>query len=381
MFNFLLFRAVHHSLESSHFASAVSISSSRSPTPCDIRGLLPARVVSQSWYLIDTYYTYTRQNFQDGNLSIWNCEFHDFDVSDDDGGALKADHRVDLFNVRFQNCTAGNGGALFGCSSIRCIFTTFTQISSKNGSGLYQVGRAPLSVDSSVFSILEAGDAAGFYKMGGQAHLNTTNFTQMFCSENCGGFESDGGELSGLFLMCQLWYAAKMNSGMVLNGLQSIRIEGCVFHKCRDKGGSSSVIFASNTQLCAIQRCSFHICEGGHNIVFKNESLVIIAHCCFSSNKESAIGEDSGRVRVTNCRFKCGAAMFVANREAGFRNGRTPTYPGDAAQALPVMLVWIRRVVFVWVGLALTLLGEAVAATIANSTRQKCHRRRDGEVV
>jgi hypothetical protein len=329
---------------------------------------------------MDRYYTYTRQQFGDGNLSIWNCEFHDFSVSED-GGALKADHQLDLFNVHFQNCTAKNGGALFGGASIRCIFTTFTQISSQIGSGFYQIGHAPLSVNSSLFYRLEAGVAAGFYKLIGPAHLNATNFTRMVCQENCGGFESDGGELSASFLMCQNWYARKMNSGIVLNGLQRIKIENCVFEKCRDKGDSSSGLFAKDIQSCTIQQCSFQICEGGYNIAFKNASQVIVADCCFSSKKEKAIQGRHGRVQQTRCRFKCIEATFIANGNAGFRNGRTPTYRGYVAPTLPVVWVWVRRTVFVWVGLILTMAGEAVAAVIANGIKQRCHRRKDRGVL
>jgi hypothetical protein len=329
---------------------------------------------------MDTYYTYTRQEFGDVNLSVWNCEFHDFDVRDD-GGALKVGRQLDLFNVHFQNCTAKNGGALFGCSSIRCIFTTFTQISSRNGSGLYQIGQTPLSIDSSLFSLLEAHVAAGFYKLCGPAHLNGTNFTRMVSKENCARFESDGGELSGLFLMCQMWYARKMNSGIVLNGHARIKIESCVFEKCRDKGDSSSVMFATGIQFCTIQRCSFQVCEGGYNIAFKNERRVIVADCCFSTSKEKAIQEGSGSVRQTNCRFGCTAATFIANGDAGFRTGRPPTYRGCAAQTRPPVWVWVRRTMFVWVGLVLTMVGEAVAVVIAHGIKQKCHRRKDKGVL
>jgi hypothetical protein len=110
---------------------------------------------------------FTRQEFAQQPLAIWNCQFRDFHV-EESGGAFWTNYSVELYNVYFGNCTSARDGAGFFCGgTLRAIYATFIQSQGASGAAIAIAiasgANDTVSVDSSLFVQLESRTKTSFF--------------------------------------------------------------------------------------------------------------------------------------------------------------------------------------------------------------------------
>jgi hypothetical protein len=275
----------------------------------------------------------TRQLLSGDPVRIADCTFIHVHARTVSGGAISCSANLQVTNSLFDHCVGKIGGAISAHEDVSIVCTTFSRCKATH-SGAIDVRSefdCDVEADFCLFASTEADLFGAMYSATfGGLKIAQANFTRPRAGECVGCMERRHGPFRLEFSILSESVAKVHNGGLCARELSSMRIDSCIFEKCRQSSPdfeSAAVFLIYDNPFDSLLANSAFI-ENDPNesttltVVYGHQLL--LSGCCFTGSHKKELRDPNGILGGAEFDAEsCAGPALFQEGVVGFRPNRT----------------------------------------------------------